>query len=174
MSLRVILPALAAVFLFTALSSTRADDGPPIVIVSPDAGTTFAYGTIRNRALVWDPKTKMLIARVTFTDQRLASGQPNDDQHEFRLPGVTFDSATGIFSAKSAQGKLIPVAQIKKTLFFQHIEALPNARVRIMHPRGDITVVLEAIDPKDPAMHPKPKPGNQDGTHDVPIQEILN
>ena len=90
---------------------------------------------------------------MTFTDAEQNLGDPNDDMHEFRLPGIRFDEAKGVFLATTARGEVIPVARLKKTLFLKSIEVLPNARVRILHPRGVITVVLEAISPNDPAMH---------------------
>ena len=150
------------------------DDGPPISITSPDTATTFAYGTIKNHALIWNKSGKVLIARVTFTDAEQSLGQPNDDTHEFRLPGVTFDEAKGVFFATSAKGEVIPVARIKKVLFIKTIETTPNAVVRILHPRGIITVVLEAISPNDPAMHPPPDSSDPDATHQVDINKILN
>jgi hypothetical protein len=149
------------------------DDGPPISITSPDTATTFAYGTVKTHALIWEKQTGILVASITFTDAEQNSGTPNDDTHEFRLPGVTFDAAKGVFFATTAKGEAIPVATFKKTLFFKTIETTPNARVRIIHPRGDVTVILEAISPNDPAMHPSPSGDNPDATHKVDIDSIL-
>jgi len=162
----------ATLFSFRVLFAQ--DDGPPISITSPDAATTFAYGTVKNHALVWNKSGKVLIARVTFTDAEQNLGQPNDDTHEFRLPGVSFDEAKGIFFATSAKGEVIPVAHIKKTLFIKSIEVLPNANIRILHPRGNVTVTLEAISPDDPAMHPAPANFDPAATHQVDIKKILN
>jgi hypothetical protein len=66
------------------------------------------------------------------------------------------------------------VAHYKKTLFIKSIEVLPNARVRIVHPRGVITVILEAISPNDPAMHPPADDSDPDATHSVDLGQILN
>ncbi len=148
------------------------DDGPPIAITSPDAGTTFAYGAVKTHSLVWDKRQKMLVAYVTFTDAEQSNGQPSDDSHQFRLPGTSFDETKGIFYATTKKGELIPVAQIKKALFFKTIVTTANANIRVMHPRGVITVVLEAISPNDPAMHPAPT--HPDGTHDVSLDKIVN
>ncbi len=144
-----------------------------ISITSPDKATTFVYGSIKERALVWNKKEKVLIARVTFTDAEQSSGQANDDRHDFRLPGVSFDEAKGFFFATSAKGVTVPVAHIKKALFFKTIEVLPNAAVRILRERGNVTVLLEAISPNDPAMHPSPKNSDPDGTHKVDADKIL-
>ena len=150
----------------------QADDGPPISITSPDQATTFAYGSVKNHALVWNKAQKVLIAHVTFTDAELNNGQPNDDSHEFRLPGVNFDPAKGLFTATTAKGEVIPIAHYKKVLFFNSIEVLPNAHISILHPRGVVTVMLEAISPNDPAMHPAPS--DPDATHRVDIDKVLN
>ena len=148
------------------------DDGPPISITSPDTATTFAYGTVKSHALIWRKNEKVLIAQVTFTDPNQSDGTSSDDTHEFRLPGVTFDETKGVFFATTAKGEVIPFAHIKKTLFMKSIEVLPNANIRILHPRGIITVILEAISPDDPAMHPHPD--NPDATHQVDLDKILN
>lgn len=165
---------LALILVSSRLVPAQADDGPPISITSPDTGTTFAYGTIKNHALVWNKNEKVLIARVTFIDENSNNGQPIDDTHEFRLPGVTFDEAKGIFFATTAKGEVIPVAHIKKVLFMKTIETTPNAVVRVLHPKGVITVILEAISPNDPAMHPPPDNSDPDATHKVDIDKILN
>jgi hypothetical protein len=67
---------------------------------------------------------------------------------------------------------VIPVARLQKELFLKTIEVLPNARVRILRQKGNVSVILEAISPNDPAMHPGP--GHPDGEHAVDIRQILN
>ncbi len=146
---------LALVFLlFSPGISSAQDDGPPISITSPDTATTFAFGTIKSHALIWNKSEKVLVARVTFTDAEQTEFTPQDDTHEFQLPGISLDEAKGVFFATTAKGEVIPVAHIKKTLFIKAIETLPNAVVRILHPKGVVTVILEAIEPDDPAMRP--------------------
>jgi hypothetical protein len=163
-----------ALILFSPRISSAQDDGPPISITSPDVATTFAYGTIKHHALIWNKNEKVLVARVTFTDENSSEVQAADDTHDFRLPGVTLDEAKGVFFATSAKGEVIPVAHFKKVLFIKTIETTPNAVVRVLHPRGDVTVILEAISPNDPAMHPPPDNSNPDATHPVDIDKILN
>ena len=163
-----------AAILFSPRLLPAQDDGPPISITSPDTATTFAFGTVKNHTLVWNKKEKVLVAHVTFTDANQSNGTPSDDSHEFRLPGVTFDEAKGVFLATTAKGEVIPVAHIKKTLFIKSIETTQNAVIRILHPRGDVTVILEAISPNDPAMHPAPANSDPDGVHQVNIDKLLN
>jgi hypothetical protein len=162
---------IAALLLALPRLSPALDDGPPISISSPDVATTFAFGSIKNRSLFWSKTRQVLIARVTFTDDQQDSGGPVDDSHDFRLPGVTLDPAKGIFYATSPKGLVIPVARYKKTLFITNIEILPNAVVRVRREHGSVSVILEAISPDDPAMHPKPD--DSDGTHQVDIKQLL-
>jgi hypothetical protein len=150
------------------------DDGPPISITSPDAGTTYAFGTIKTHQLYWNKNLKMLMAQFTFTDAEQNFGTSNDDTHVFRLPGISFDEAKGVFFAVTVKGEKIPVAHFKKTLFIKSVETLPNAVVRILHPRGVITVILEAISPDDPAMHPPADNSDPNASHKVDINNILN
>jgi hypothetical protein len=149
------------------------DEGPPISITSPDTGSTFVYGTLKGRQLYWNKSQKVLIARVTYTDASLLdNNSAQDDTMEFRLPGVAFDEAHGVFSATTAKGEVIPIARIKKALFIKTIEILPNARVRVIRDHGAVSVILEAISPNDPAMHPTP--ANPDGEHQVNFNQLLN
>jgi hypothetical protein len=150
------------------------DEGPPISITSPDTGSTFVYGTLKGRQLYWNKSQKLLIARVTYTDASLLdNNSAQDDTMEFRLPGVAFDEAHGVFTATTAKGETIPIAHLKKAIFgIKSIEILPNARVRIIHDHGAVSVILEAISPNDPAMHPAPS--NPDGEHLMNPNQLFN
>jgi hypothetical protein len=172
MSRPVLFLLLGSLTLILPARALHADDGPPIAITSPDTASTFVYGEVKQRSLVWNGKDQLLIARVVFTEVDSTEGEPQDDPHDFRLPGVRFDETKGIFYAVSAGGENIPVARVKKTLFLKTIEVLPNAIIRVQHPRGNVTVILEAISPNDPAMHPPP--ANPDDTHSMDINSILH
>jgi hypothetical protein len=150
------------------------EDGPPISITSPDSGVTYAFGTVKSHALVWDKNAKVLLAVVTFIDRDDGSEQQTqEDTHRFRLPGVTFDEAHKVFFATTAKGEEIPIATIKKQLFFSVIQVLPNAVVRILHPRGNLSVILEAVRPNDPALHAPESTSDDGGTHDVDLHSIM-
>jgi len=175
MSRHLLIVILALFSVLPALAWNNA--GPPISITSPDKGTTFPRGDIKNHTLLWSKNRKVLMAVIIFTDARMNDGTPREDTHYFQLPGVSFDEAKGLFTATAANGEVIPVAQMKKTLFLKNIVVLPNATIRILYPSGDITVRLEAISPNDPAMHaPPPKDPNEnpDGTHNVDLKSLLN
>jgi hypothetical protein len=172
---------LSLLLALTMLPLLADDDIKPIIsITSPDTATTFAYGTIKNRALIWSDSTQTLSAEITFVDVDPTSTQSNDDTHRFRLPGVTLDKALGVFYATSPKGEVIPVAHRKKVLFVSTIEVLPNAIVRVNHPHGEVTVELEAIRPSDVAKLKKAQAdqdaqSNPDGNngHAVNIQDLL-
>ena len=166
-------------FVFAAaisILSARAqdDDSPPIEITSPDQASTFSFATVKTHSLVWDAKEQMLFAQITFTDDDPPGGWPTEDTHQFRLPGITFDSAKGIFYATSARGEVIPVAKMRHQLFLKVIEALPNAIVRIQHPRGHVNVTLEALKPDDPALHAPAKGVNPDVTRSIDPHELIH
>jgi hypothetical protein len=173
---------IRSLLLFLALTASPllADDefGPVISIASPDTATTFAFGTIKSRALIWNDSTQTLSAEVTFVDEQQSALQPSDDTHRFRIPGITLDKAHGIFYAKSASGEVVPVARRKKALFLSTIEVLPNAIVRVFHQRGNVNVKLEAIRPSDLARIRKEETGgdtntNPDGSHTINLQDVL-
>jgi hypothetical protein len=163
-----------------ALPLRADDDAPPIIIKSPDSATTFAFGTIKHRALVWNDATQTLYAEVTFTDEQPDNLQAEDDSHRFRLPGVTLDKAKGVFYVTTPQGEAIPVARRKKSLFLSTIEVLPNAIVRVYHRHGDVSVTLEAIRPAEVANEKKRQDNatssgtNPDGSHTVNLQDLFH
>lgn len=147
--------------------------GPLISITSPDTGTTFAFGTIKSHALLWDKKQKMLYAQVTFIQsEEDGELQASEDTHQFRLPGVTFDQAHKLFFATSPKGEQVPIAQMKKKFFLDTVVVLQNAVVRIQHPRGVITVILEAVKPVESAAQ-VPDQTNDDGTRPVDIHRMF-
>ena len=155
------LPVLC--LLLACAPALRAQDAetPPIVITSPDDATTFAFGSVKEHSLIWDKKSAQLMARIVFVDEDRESSQSDEDLHFFRLPGVSFDATKGIFYATSAKGEIIPVAHLRHQLFVTAIQTLPNAVVRIQHPRGRISVILEALEPNDPALTAKHGSGSE-------------
>jgi hypothetical protein len=173
--LRMVFVLLGFTLLPLAAQESESDGpGPLISIISPDTGGAFAFGTIKNHALVWDRKNKMLYAQITFVDTpEDDQQQTNEDTQRFRLPGVTFDEARKLFVATSPQGEQVPIARIKKQLFLSSIEVLPNAVVRIQHHREDVTVILEAVRPHDPALKPAPPKADTGDTHTVDLRQLL-
>ncbi len=157
------------------------DDGPPISITSPDEASTYVFAVLKNHSLVWSAKSHELIARLIFAEVDQEGGSANDDAHDFRLPGVNLDPAKGLFFATSPKGEIIPVARFKTVLFMKTVQTLPNAVVRVVRNKGQVSVILEAINPNDPAMHPRPGaavPSTEDPdgthTHTLDIDQILH
>jgi hypothetical protein len=146
------------------------DDAPPVSITSPDQATTYSLNSIRTHELVWDDKRQLLIAHVVFVPLDSDGGPADEDAHDFRLPGVRFDRATGLFSAVSSKGDIIPVARMKKTLFLKTIETLPNAIVRIQNHRGQVGVVMEAVRADSPALR---APLEADQPHTIDVKQIF-
>jgi len=176
------MPRLFCLLLALSMPPLFADDDvrPVISIASPDTATTFAFGSISKRALVWSESTQSLFAEVTFVDVDPSNSQSNDDTHRFRLPGITLDKAHGIFYATSPKGEVIPVARRTKAFFLSTIEVLPNAVVHVAHYRGVVTVSLEAIRPSDAARLSKEKAAQDarsnpdaDSGHTINIQDLL-
>jgi hypothetical protein len=169
--------ALGSVFLVLAAAppAVAFDDGPPISITSPDEARTFVLATLKEHSLFWNKRSHQLYARLVFAEIDQDGGSANDDAHDFLLPGVTLDETKGIFFAKSAKGEVIPVAHLRKALFFSTIETLPNSVVRVLHSHGNVNVVLEAIRPDDPAMRTAGSPGGDPSdTQAVDIHQVLH
>jgi hypothetical protein len=172
---------LSLLLAVTVLPVLADDDIRPVIsIASPDTATTFVYGTIKSRALIWSDSKQTLSAEITFVDEQQTTNQPNDDTHRFRLPGIALDKAHGVFYATSPKGEVSPIARRKKTLFITSIEVLPNAIVRVNHHRGEVTVELEAIRPDDVARLRKAQAAqdaqsNPDGNggHTINLQDLL-
>ncbi len=137
--------------LLTPLSLFASDDGPVVSITSPVIGHTFAGGEIKFHQLMWFPKTHALVARITFTNELHAvNSNVDEDDIDFPIPGVAFDPGTKLFYVTLPNGDVIPVARSKKILFTQDIKTLPNAAVRLIYKGGgDVSLILEAIYPKD-------------------------
>jgi hypothetical protein len=130
------------------------DEELPVSIKSPEEGKTFAYGDIKSRSLSWQPKRGELVAHVTFTNQLLAVGSPEEDDEYFPIPGISFDPASGTFYATAKTGEKIPIAKMHTAVLFKTIVMLPNAAVRVIHtPEGNTSVILEAIRPADLARY---------------------
>jgi hypothetical protein len=163
----------AFLFVMLANSFAIADDAPPIAITSPDQATTYPFGSIKQHSLIWDKKRQMLIARIVFMDVNPTPQDP-DDTHDFRLPGVRLDATKNLFYAISAKGEAIPVAKIQRELFLKAIEMLPNAAVRVQHTHGQVTVILEALRPDDPALKAHPAETNSEGGHSIDIQDLFH
>ncbi len=131
-------PALA---LFASLAVANATS-----VRSPETVQTYAYSSILWHQLRWLPGPKALVASITFSTLNYASRvEPrHDERFDFSLPGVKFDSNSGIFFVSDAQGQHIPVAALRPKLIGQSIELLPGAQMNVFMRSGEVHVVLLA------------------------------
>jgi hypothetical protein len=97
-SLTPILSAVMGIILAWALithADAQVDDGPLITIQSPETASTFAYGSIKSRSLMWNKQKRMLFAHITFVDGEDGSASANQDSFDFEFPGVMLDDTQG-------------------------------------------------------------------------------
>src|SRR5215472_3477739 len=110
--------------LFAANASVLAG---AITITSPDRHQTFTYGE-----MIWHQLYKRsngeLAARITFSNlPYVGDATPRTDEpFDFHFPGVQFDSARGIFFARSGHGEPIPVARTRQFPLYDWIDLLPE------------------------------------------------
>ncbi len=134
--------AAVTFILFSFLGRLGADE---MRIMSPDSGQTFSFSSVNWKQLRWAAGSQSLIASITFSNYEYVSRvEPReDDRFDFPLPGVTFDRATGVFSAHD-HSRSIPVAILRREWFFSTIVLLPGAQIVIHKQSGKVRVELVA------------------------------
>lgn len=115
-----------------------------IEIESPNTGQTYAKHTVVWKQLRWIPRSGGLVASISFNNDPYADQDdpPKQERFDFLLPGVTFDSASGVFSAKDETGEMVQVAKIKKSWLGKSIELLPTTTIEIISKQGAIRIKL--------------------------------
>lgn len=123
-------------------------------IASPDKAQTFTDGTTTRHLLNWDERGQALRVFLVFVGYSSTQGNGNnrvEEQFGFRVPGITFDAASGVFSARGPSGKAIPVARRVRGgggLRTQNaIEPTVGTRIFVSIVEGEVKVTLTA----DPA-----------------------
>jgi hypothetical protein len=159
-----LLAGLAASFSFGLATAGDADVGaaretyapkqaPHVDIISPEVPQTWAYFQIWHKEFRWDDARQALTAVVEFTDGAYADEvKPSPLERQrviFPFPRVTFDPATGFYSAPSKRGKAIPLLQKQDQALGPRIVLLPTSRVSLFNFSGKITLVLSGT--TDPA-----------------------
>jgi hypothetical protein len=116
----------------------------PAASCGPETGQTYADNTILWHQLRWLPGSQALVATITFSNIHYVSdNEPRHDETlNFPLSGVRFDSQNGAFFLRDSDGRSIAVAVLRRKLFVQSVELLPNAQVQVMHRSGRIVVGL--------------------------------
>src|SRR5215471_1592735 len=129
--------------LFAANASVLAG---AITITCADRPQTFTYGE-----MIWHQLYKRtngeLAARITFSNLPYVGDDTprTDEPFDFRFPGIRFDSARGIFFAKSGHGELVPVARLRQ-FPYDWIDLLPGAKIYLLKDHGRVTATLTATD----------------------------
>lgn len=138
-----LLPLILSAGLLMPLASPAA--ATPTVLRSPETANTYADNSILWRQLRWLPASRQLVATITFSNiDYISRIEPrHDETFTFPLPGVTFNSDTGLFSLA---GK--PVARLRRELFTHGIALLPTARILVdKNADGRVSVRLLAGQP---------------------------
>ena len=136
--------AILLAVLCTANASVLAD---AISISSRNHPQTFSYGE-----MIWHQLYKRtngeLAARITFSNLPYVGDDTprSDEPFDFHFPGVQFDSARGIFFARTGHGEPIPVARIRQFPLYDWIDLSPGAKIYLLKDRGRVTATLTATD----------------------------
>ena len=122
-------------------------------IVSPDKAQTFTDSTTTRHLLSWDERTQALRVVMVFVNSNV-QGQGTsrvEEQFTFRVPGVSLDAASGVFSVRGPRGNAIPVARRIRGgggIRTQNaVEPTVGTRIFVSIVEGEVKVTLTA----DPA-----------------------
>ena len=119
-----------------------------IGITSPDHAQTFSYGEMIWHQLYVERTSGELVARITFSNRPYVGDDTprTDEPFDFHFPGIQFDSARGIFFAKTRHGGLIPVARIRQFPLYDWIDLSPGAKIYLLKDHGRVIATLTATD----------------------------
>jgi len=127
---------LAVLLVIAAVGGLQAGQ---TVVASPDKTQVKAFSDITHPMLRWSGNA--LTATITFSNVNYVSSieARDDEERTFVLPGVKYDSASGVFSRNG-----IPVATMKQGLFGKQINLAPGARIMALDSHGMISLMLVA------------------------------
>jgi len=160
--IRVLLCA-AALLVFTVLLATARAQTPAVEVTSPNHVEIYAKSSLTQHTLSWDKQRGELTVSLQFSDSDYTDSIAHDETFEFSIPGIAFDSKSGLFTLDDGRGNPLPVARRHTVVFISEIEPTPNAAFRIR--RGDdgkIGVVLTVYRPEvAAALGELPQPGEK-------------
>lgn len=135
-----------AILLTAILTTSGSVMADAISITSPDHAQTFAYGEMIWHQLYLERTAGKLVARITFSNSPYAGDDKprRDESFDFRFPNVQFDSARGMFFARSGRGELIPVARLRQGLACGWVDLAPGAKMYLLKDSGRVTATLTA------------------------------
>ena len=136
--------AILSAVLFAANASAVAG---AVSITSPDHPQTFTYGEMIWHQL-YQRASGELAGRITFSNRPYVGDDTprTDEPFDFHFPGVQFDSARGIFFARSGHGEPIPVARTRQFPLYDWIDLSPGAKIYLLKDHGRVTATLTATD----------------------------
>ncbi len=138
------IPRLALVAFLVLPGVAFATANHKVQLISPETPQSWSYGSMTDHRLIWNSKKKEFRVQLTFSNQDYSSETdlPEKETYQCPFPKVTFDEASGIFSAKSPKGFSVPLAKRVNVLFGTQIELLPTSRVVIFNVHGRLIVTL--------------------------------
>ena len=118
----------------------------PAILHSPTQAETYSDNSVLWQQLRWLPESRQLVATLTLSNINYVSDiEPrHDETFDFALPGVAFDSATGMFYLHRPHRKTVPFAVVRHSLLLKSIELLPSARLNVSNHGGQVSVELSA------------------------------
>ena len=135
-----------ALFCLALFVCFRVATAETAVVVSPDMARTYSYGHVISHPLHWDERAQMLTAAITFSNLSYVSDNERrvDESFTFTFPGVRFDSQMRTFHARTAGGRRVPVAALRRELCGDSVQPLPGTRFHVLKKSGRAHVVLVA------------------------------
>ena len=136
-----------------AAEQLAAEPARMLRITSPDTAQTFTDSTTTRHLLRWDERAQALRVVMVFVNTASQGNGTNrvEEQFTFRVPGVSLDPATGVFSVRGPRGNAIPVAKRIRGgggLRTQNaVEPTVGTRIFVSIVEGQVKVTLTA----DPA-----------------------
>ncbi len=118
-----------------------------VQILSPDVQQSFAYGSVTSTYLEWDADQKTLTAVVNYSNTPYTQNPNNIDSDEltFKIPDVTYDPASGLYSVKNPKGVSIAIAKRNPTTqLTRQVMPLPSTRIVLDNMGGTFMLFVNA------------------------------
>jgi len=118
-----------------------------VEVLSPSVNHSYAYGSVTSTYLEWEDEETTMWAYVNYSNTPYAQGEPNQDsdQLRFKIPNVTFNASSGLYSLKNSKGVMIPFAQKNLTSqLTKKITPLSSTRLTIDNMGGTFMLFITA------------------------------
>ncbi|MDK3162337.1 hypothetical protein QPK87_38190 [Kamptonema cortianum] len=118
-------------------------------LLSPDVQQSYAYGSATSSWLQWDESSQTMTAIINYSNTPYVQNPNNiqTDELTFKIPGVTFDSATGLYSIPGKGGAKIPFARRNPTSqLTRRVLPLDSTRIVLDNMGGTFMLYVNACD----------------------------